>query len=184
MSGAGRGLWILGAAALAGLVFVVADILHGGGGVSKKRKSHAEMVEALASVLHEDWRTPRRRPATGDYEPRLKATKDAAWIAAHAGQTDVDIANTPYQDLPSEWQAENRASAEVAIAVVGDALARGQSLDAGFVEAASAVIHTRWVERNGAWATPEQKLPYQDLSVEEKEKDRLIVRAAIALIRP
>jgi hypothetical protein len=42
------------------------------------------------------------------YEPRIKQVKDRAWIENHNGETEVDIANTLYAELPSEWQRENK----------------------------------------------------------------------------
>ena len=110
MLGPLKGLWILGAAALAGIVFVTADYLHGGGIMAKRRRPTHELAGMLAAQLHEDWRKPRYRSATRDYEPRVKPTRDEAWIAAH-NKTEVDIANTGYLDLPQDWQAENKASA-------------------------------------------------------------------------
>ena len=133
----------------------------------------------LGSLLHEEWRQPRYREITKDYEPRIKKTKDSAWMQAHGGATEVDIANTPYEDLPSEWQGENKSSAEVAVTEVVNALYGGVgSLNESFIETASSTLHDKWLERNGSWAPPEQKLPYSELSEEEKEKDRVIIRKA------
>jgi len=40
-------------------------------------------------------------------------------------------------------------------------------------------MHDKWLERNGEWAPAEQKLPYDELSEEEKEKDRVVIKKAI-----
>jgi len=56
-------------------------------------------------------------------------------------------------------------------------------LDEACVEEASATMHERWLKRNGSWAPPEQQLPYEQLSEEEKEKDGVIVRKAVSLVR-
>ncbi len=138
-----------------------------------------ERVASVGSQLHEIWRGPRWREETKDYEPRIKKTKDQAWSESHGGATEVDIANTAYEELPSDWQGENKISAEVAVNEVERAMEAGEQLDEAFVEAASSVLHDRWLERNGSWASPEQKVPYQQLSEEEKEKDRVIIRKAI-----
>lgn len=140
----------------------------------------AERVTELAGQLHEEWRETRRTGA-GTYEPRIKSTKDAAWIERNTGKTEVDIANTGYRDLPSDWQAENKASAEVAINSVERGIRRGEDLDEQFIERASAELHDKWLQRNGAWAPPEQNVPYEQLSESEKEKDRVIIRAAIGI---
>ena len=39
----------------------------------------------------------------------------------------------------------------------------------------------KWLERNGSWAPAEQNKPYAELSEEEKEKDRVIIKKAIEL---
>lgn len=147
----------------------------------EKEVGLAERIKDLGSQLHEEWRKPRYREASKDYEPRVKKTKDEAWSQAHGGAVEVDIANTPYEELPSEWQGENKISAEVAVNEVEKAREAGQPLDESFVEAASSTLHDKWLERNGSWAPPEQNIPYAELSEEEKEKDRVIIRKAVAL---
>ena len=51
------------------------------------------------------------------YEPRWMTTTDNAWIKLQ-GSDQVDIANTAYPDLPSDWQAENLAAAARALSPV------------------------------------------------------------------
>ena len=145
----------------------------------EKFSKTAERVANLGSQLHEEWRKPRWRDESKDYEPRIKKTKDQEWSQTHGGATEVDIANTPYEGLPSEWQGENKISAEVAVAEVEKAIEVGTPLDESFIEAASSVLHDKWLERNGSWAPPEQNKPYAELSEEEKEKDRVIIRKAV-----
>lgn len=82
----------------------------------------------------------------------------------------MDIANTPYSELPSKWQAENAAAAESGVQAV--------LKHEGNVELAAADIHDSWLDRNGEWAEPHQKAPYIELSDTEKEKDRVVARAA------
>lgn len=84
---------------------------------------------------------------------------------------EVDIANTPYADLPPKWQAENKASAESAVRAILD------NPDADMEQLAS-IVHDAWLERNGSWAPPEQNVPYEQLSETEKQKDRDVVEAA------
>jgi hypothetical protein len=137
------------------------------------------LKEKLASSLHDKWRETRKKE-DGSYEPRWKSTKDQKWIN-QKGTNQTDIANTDYENLPEDWQAENKASAEVAVEEIAKAINQGKSLDENFVESASAVIHKRWVERNESWAPSEQKVPYTELVEEEKEKDRDIIREAIVI---
>lgn len=90
-------------------------------------------IRNMAAELHEEWRKTRLN-ADGSYEPRFKKSKDKAWIAAH-GTDDVDIANTKYADLPSNWQADNYAAAKAAV----EAVARF-----GVTEEAGNLIHEDW----------------------------------------
>ncbi len=143
------------------------------------RYRRAELVSKLASLAHDDWRAPRKVEGTDRYEPRIKKVKDQAWIDRHNGQTDVDIANTSYSELPSEWQAENKASAEIAMDEVLKAVEGNVSLDDSFVEQVADVLHQGWVKRNESWAAEELKKPYAELPETEKEKDRYFVRRAI-----
>lgn len=145
---------------------------------------HDKRVAALASELHEEWRAGRLDPKTGKYEERLKPTTDQEWIKTH-GTSKVDIANTSYEDLPVDWKGENRDSAEVSVTIVERALRSGvvDIESEGFLEEASATVHAKWLERNGSWAPPEQNLPYEELSEDEKDKDRVMVKAAIRVVR-
>ena len=88
---------------------------HGPTPEQMRAKETEERIKSLGSQLHEEWRKPRYREDSKDYEPRIKKTKDEAWSQAHGGAVEVDIANTPYEGLPSEWQGENKISAEVAV---------------------------------------------------------------------
>jgi hypothetical protein len=144
-----------------------------------KKNETAERIKSLGSQLHEEWRKPRYREDSKDYEPRIKKTKDEVWSQAHGGAVEVDIANTLYEGLPSEWQGENKISAEIAVTEVEKAIEAGIPLDEFFIEAASSTLHDRWLERNGSWAPAEQNKPYTELSEEEKEKDRVIIRKAV-----
>lgn len=146
--------------------------------MSKQRET-GERIKSLGSQLHEEWRKPRYREDSKDYEPRIKKTKDEAWSLAHGGAVEVDIANIHYEGLPSEWQEENKISAEVAVTEVEKAVEAGMPLDESFIEVASSTLHDKWLERNGSWAPAEQNKPYAELSEEEKEKDRVIIRKAV-----
>lgn len=128
-------------------------------------------VNSMASSLHEEWRKTRLN-ADGSYEPRWKVSKDAAWNAAH-GTDQCDIANTKYEDLPSNWQSDNFEAARTAVEAVSKF---GVSAEAG------SLIHEGWMVRN-AWAKddPEQAklfVPYAELPVEEQEKDLVQARVA------
>ena len=145
-----------------------------------EQKQRMEMVTELASLLHDEWRAPRKQE-DGSFEPRIKKTKDETWKAAHGGAEEVDIANTSFAELPADWQEENRAAAEVAMNEVFSAAESGRVLDDAFIEEASSTVHDKWLERNGEWAPEDQKKPFGELPEEEKEKDRAQVRKAIEI---
>ncbi len=150
--------------------------------VGEKNKAE-EKIAQLGSQLHDEWRASRYREDLKDYEPRVKKTTDPLWQIAHDGKTEVDIANTSYGDLPEDWKGENKASAEVTVTEIEKAVQAGVELDDAFVENASSVLHDKWLERNGSWAPTEQKKPYAELSEEEKEKDRVIIRKGIEMYK-
>lgn len=137
-------------------------------------------VAKLGSVLHDEWRKPRLKE-DGTYEPRMKDTKDEGWIKSH-GTDKVDIANTNFEDLPSDWKYENRASAYVTMCLIYEAGMSGVEFDDNFVDIASSKLHDAWLERNGSWAPVEQKVSFDELSEEEKNKDRVIIRKGLEIV--
>jgi len=132
-------------------------------------------AQKMASQLHENWRATRLQ-ADCSFSPRLKTTTDSAWISAHEGNNQVDIANTIFSELPRDWQRENYLAALTAlILVVNNPLATLEQL--------AAEIHDAWLERNG-WAKNDLKLglPYAELAEEEKDKDKAHITMAFALL--
>jgi len=130
-------------------------------------KQREELMRSLASRLHEEWRAKRKKE-DGSFESRLKETKDALWTQSHAGQTEIDIANTAFADLPRDWQEENLLAAKVALEKLEDVLN---------------LIHDRWLDRNDENASPEQKTQYSRLPKGEKAKDIAILEEAIEMMR-
>lgn len=137
-----------------------------------------ERTRKLAAVFHEDWRKSRLRQ-DGFYEPRWKTTNDEEWIKEH-GASEVDIANTVYDDLPSDWQAENKAAAEVIIDIVESY----GSIDLSNPETYNQVgeeIHQAWLERN-SWARGgELDVPFGELPENEQQKDISQMEIALTL---
>lgn len=124
---------------------------------------------AVASALHEDWRKTRKQE-DGTFEPRVKGTKDEAWIAAH-GTDQVDIANTGYAELPADWQAENKAAAEVVVGIMDEA---NGAVDLGNDEHRAYVgakIHDAWLDRNDWARGGELDVPFDQLPPVEQAKD-------------
>lgn len=127
-------------------------------GEQAREAQRREMIVALASLLHEKWRVAR------GFEPRLKTVLDEEWITSHNGQTEIDIANTPFAELPGDWQEENILSAKEAVEKIEDALYH---------------IHDMWLDRNDTSASEEQKTQYSKLPKEEKLKDIAVLKEAI-----
>ena len=138
-------------------------------------------VKEVAGDLHDEWREPRKT-SDGEYEPRIKKTNDEKWIEENS-TNEVDIANTIYEKLPSDWQEENKASARVAISEIIKATNKKGELNDSFVEYASTTVHEKWLDRNGEYAPPEQNKPYNELSEEEKDKDRKIILKCIEIYK-
>ena len=144
-----------------------------------KEQIKEELISELGSLLHEEWRNPRKKE-DGSFDSRIKKTKDENWIKSHNTE-EVDIANTEYKNLPEDWKGENKASAEVTVDEIYKAIDGKKELDSNFIEEASDILHKKWLERNGSWAPVEQNKPYLELSEEEKEKDRVIIRKGIEI---
>ena len=129
--------------------------------LGKQFENITRPVEDIASDLHEAWRAPRRLE-DGSFEPRMKDDGEGG---------EVDIANTPYHKLPPKWQAENKSAAEGVVRAVS-------SNPTGSLDDHASAVHDDWLSRNSEWASDEQKLPYAELSQEEKDKDIAVVRTA------
>lgn len=135
-----------------------------------EREALTESRDALASAFHEDWRRTRLQE-DGSYEPREKQTTDLSWIEAHGGVDVVDIANTEYDGLPEDWQAENRAAADVVMGVLIE-------YD-GFVplnreeerNRVGDIVHHAWLGRNDWARGGDLDKPFWQLPWEEQEKD-------------
>ena len=137
----------------------------------------SSLAEDLAYALHEEWRKTRLK-ADGSYEPRWKKIKDDNYIKDlnkkdlpsyvrknEEGIWEIDIANAGYTQLSADWQAENKAAAEVVAQIIesGKNYSREEIGD---------IIHNAWLERN-SWAKddPVLGLPFAKLPKEEQDKD-------------
>lgn len=113
-------------------------------------------VDQVAAALHDAWRETRRQP-DGTIQPRVKLRADGS---------AVDIANTPFEDLPTAWQADNLAAAE-------HVLTWWRQNPNGTVEEAAAAVHQAWCSRHPD-AAPGLLAPFEALPTEEQDKDRRI----------
>lgn len=137
--------------------------------IAKEQEQRGEDITALASAFHDDWRKTRKQE-DGSFEPRIKDTKDEAWIYQH-GTSQVDIANTEFDDLPEDWQSENNAAAAVILEIIEES--DGQ-IDINQPEQKQQIgdrIHTEWLKRN-EWAKGgELDVPFSQLPKDEQDKD-------------
>lgn len=141
---------------------------------------------SMGADLHEAWRAGRKLE-DGTYEPRIKKTKDQAYIDAHGGNNEVDIANLSFAELPSDWQYENLEAAKVAVGQVYDVMMGDTPVTKEQIEKMSAVVHEEWLKRNDwvfdpEYGNPDQAKPYEDLSPEEKAKDRVQIKEAMTKV--
>lgn len=150
--------------------------------MSEQINTPNEEVTRLASQFHEQWRESRLLE-NGGFEPRVKDTNDSEWSVAHSGATQVDIANTPFEDLPTDWQAENMAAAETAQGTLNEGFANFEDIKSDeFIEKASSNIHDEWVGRNSSYAEESGlNVPYDQLPEDEKSKDRAQILTAVEL---
>lgn len=153
-------------------------------GVTAPKLTAAETakVEKIGSALHADWQKTQALLDDGTRKPKMKPTKDGAWVKAHGGATEVDIANTPFADLPEDWQKDNRDAAVVVQRILK---ARGGKVDLSDEKTRLEVgdeIHKAWLERHGTeeWVK-ESGLdkPFAELPRGEQDKDTDQVKIAM-----
>ena len=141
---------------------------------------------SLASDLHEAWRLTRQKE-DGTYEARIKKSTDEEWNINH-GTDEVDIANCTFEELPSNWQYENLSAAKVAIELVYDKTLAGENITEEEKEQMASVVHDEWLKRNdwvfdSEYGDPNLAVSYEDLSEDEKYKDKIQLDNAQAKVK-
>ncbi len=124
----------------------------------------------IASALHEDWRQTQQDTGNGTRKAKFKTTTDQAWISAH-GTDQVDIANSSYHELPADWQAENKAAADVIHGILQE---HGGHVDLSHEPTRLKVgeqIHQAWLSRNAYAKGGELDVPFAQLPRDEQDKD-------------
>lgn len=142
----------------------------------------SDIIERVASVFHEKWRENRLQ-SDGTYKPMIEKSGDKERNMEH--WTDVvDIANTKFEDLPSNRKQENLEAAKVAVDLVYEKIVNKEKIDSEMIEEMSKIVHEKWLERNGVqWSFENQRVAYQNLSGEEKAKDRIQIELAIQIVK-
>ena len=123
--------------------------------------------------LQDDW----------TYKPMIEKSEDKKRTEQHWTDT-VDIANTNFEDLPDNWKYENIEARKVAVDLVYEKILNLEKIATETIEKMSKIVHEKRLERNWiAWSFENQRVSYEDLSEEEKEKDRLQIEIAINIIK-
>ena len=158
-------------------MYTVADVKEQKSEQDQITKFLIYIINHTASDVHNDWRKTRFNKESEEYEPRIKKTEDEKWIEEN--ETDeVDIANTEYKDLPKDWKDEYRISSQIAVWRICEAIKNDIEIDNDFINKVSDELHSAWIDRNPE-AEEELKVPYDELSEEDKDKDRLFVEKAL-----
>lgn len=141
----------------------------------------SEIIQKVASTFHEEWRKNRLQ-SDWTYKPMIEKSEDEKRTEKHWTDT-VDIANTAFEDLPDNWKYENIEAAKVAVDLVYEKILNLEKITTETIEEMSNIVHEKRLERNWiAWSFENQRVSYEDLSEEEKEKDRLQIKTAIEVI--
>lgn len=146
--------------------------------VEERELRYTNAARTVAANLHDDWRVGRQLPS-GTYEPLVQNTTDQAW-ALRFGSYQVDVANTEFRYLPTECKAGHQATADHAVSLVRS-LGRKWANPA-FLEAAAERIHQGRLLRLGGSAAPALQVPFGDLSANEQERCRRVVKMAIGAL--
>ena len=142
----------------------------------------SEIIQKVASVFHEKWRE-NRLMNNEKYKPMIEKSEDKEWNMKHWTEV-VDIANTEFEDLPSNRKHENFEAAKVVVDLVYDKVVNWEEVDSEMIEEMSKIVHEKWLERNWVqWSFENQRVDYVNLSEEEKAKDRIQVELAVQIVK-
>ena len=132
-------------------------------------------AQKLAATLHGKWRESRKIVEGIAIDGQLKREERFKPIDPQKPDgPQIDIANTPFEQLPLAWQNENYLSAEVVMTDISE-LAEPAILN---LESESEKVHIAWKNRHPE-VIGEQAKNYDKLSTLEKDKDRLVVEEAV-----
>ena len=137
----------------------------------------SEIIKKVASNFHDKLRENRL------YKPMIEKSEDEEWNLEH--WTDVvDIANTEFEDLPNNWKYENFEAAKVAVDLVYEKVVNWLEITTEMIEKMSKIVHEKRLERNWIeWSFENQRVDYENLSEEEKTKDRVQIEIVIKIIK-
>ena len=142
-----------------------------------------DISQILWSKFHDEW---RKSMAQEDwtYASRIEKVLDENWIQQHNWKTEVDIVNTEFEDLPSNRKYENLEAAKVAISLVLEKVLHWEEINSEMLEEMAEIVHNKWLERNWMeWSFDFQRVSYNQLSEDEKAKDRNQLLQAIEIVK-
>lgn len=137
--------------------------------LSPEMSKLARGVVEIATALHDNWRESLR-VGEGEYLPDVEETKDKEWIKAH-GSGQVDIANTNFEELPRDWQAENIAAARVVLGLLLEGDGHVWLHRDGEEERVGGIIHDAWVQRHPEAGAEGLDVPFTELPWDQQDKD-------------
>ena len=127
----------------------------------------------LANKLHEYWRELKKL-AEGSYELCFEPTTDRNWKKLNKAES-VDLANTEYSKLPTDWKKEYNVIAEAAI----NSLSFNPDGKAD-IEKTSVLIHKSCLKKYNL-VTTNLNVAYDKVCVEKKEKYRKAAHLAFEM---
>ena len=151
---------------------------------ANSRVERDRKVEALAEILHEEWRRPLLVSGLNVFHPRLREARDHAWTMRHNGADRVDLANTAFHDLPIFWQDENRAEARQVLEVVAPLVLDGIPFGREIIDELGSAVQDDWIRRNVDRLTPEQMVDWPAMTEVDRDRCRTNVRWAMMLVAP
>ena len=142
----------------------------------------SEIIQKVASVFHEKWRENRLQK-DGNYKSMIEKSEDEDRNIIY--WTDqVDIANTKFENLPLNRKYENLQAAQVVVNLVYDKVVNWEEINSEMLEEMAEIVHNKWLERNWMeWSFDFQRVSYDQLSEEEKAKDRNQLLQAIEIVK-
>ena len=144
--------------------------------------NNSDIIGKVASAFHEKWRESRLQ-TDGKYKAMIEKSEDEEWNMGHWTNV-VDIANTKFEDLPSNRKYENFEAAKVVVNLVYEKVINWEKVNSKMIEEMSKIVHEKWLKRNWVQGSFEnQRVDYENLSEEEKAKDRAQIQLAIKIIK-
>ena len=90
----------------------------------------------------------------------IEESEDEEWNIKHWADM-VDIANTKFEDLPSNRKYENLEAAKVAVDLVYDNVVNWEEITSEMIEEMSKIVYEKRLERNGIeWSFENQRVVY------------------------